>query len=403
MSAVFISYRRHGALVHARALFERLSREFGASEVFIDLDGIDVGVDFVSLLEEQLRGCRIMLVLIDPAWATATDKNGRRRLDKENDFVRIEVATALRRGVHVAPILVDGAGMPETQSLPDELMAIRRRQALELDFRRFDSEVGKLTSVIRRILAAPAAPSHETQKEREHTERPASSRTTSSQTTSSGVDGRQDGSPRDEAARTPTPTAEYPSSVEGTHARAWRPIVAAGGGVVALLLLFTLLPSRGTRPASTPGADPAMLSEPAPRPVAAAGDAPNVARPSTPSRVAGDSSALAADAARTATEPPAGRLPSEAAVFSSSAQDHESVLGHLRAAGIGISPESSTPAASSFTSRAAVMYAGPEDEAAARSLAAMLTNRTQRAFTVLKRPRGPGPDLFSGKVVVYNF
>src|SRR5438067_5284544 len=104
MSAVFISYRRVGALIHARALFERLSREFGPSEVFIDLDGIDIGVDFVVLLEQQLRGCRIVLALIDPEWATARDRKGQRRIDRETDFVRVEIATALRRDIYVAPI-----------------------------------------------------------------------------------------------------------------------------------------------------------------------------------------------------------------------------------------------------------------------------------------------------------
>ncbi len=81
MSAIFVSYRRQAALVHARAVFERLSREFGPHQVFIDLEGIDDGVDFVELLEQQLRGYRVLLVLIDPGWATVADSKGRRRLE----------------------------------------------------------------------------------------------------------------------------------------------------------------------------------------------------------------------------------------------------------------------------------------------------------------------------------
>jgi hypothetical protein len=54
MSAIFVSYRRIGADSHARALFERLSREFGSKTVFIDVEGIEPGVDFVEVLNRQL-------------------------------------------------------------------------------------------------------------------------------------------------------------------------------------------------------------------------------------------------------------------------------------------------------------------------------------------------------------
>lgn len=152
MSTVFISYRRSGAIVHARALFERLSREFGSSEVFIDLEGIGVGVDFVELIDQQLLGCKIMLALIDPEWSVATDRHGQRRLDKSNDFVRIEIGTALRRGVQVVPILIEGAEMPEIDTLPADLKLVTRRNALALDFRHFDTEVNRLTVLIRNII-----------------------------------------------------------------------------------------------------------------------------------------------------------------------------------------------------------------------------------------------------------
>nr|AEQ20334.1 formylglycine-generating sulfatase-like enzyme [uncultured bacterium EC5] len=156
MSVVFISYRRLSALVHARAVYERLSRELGPGQVFIDLDDMEVGVDFVEQTNDQLRGCRVLLALIDPDWATAADPNGRRRLDRANDFVRIEIATALRRGIRVVPILIGDAEMPEADALPEDLKPLARRHALALDFRRFDAEIARLVAVIRRILANPA-------------------------------------------------------------------------------------------------------------------------------------------------------------------------------------------------------------------------------------------------------
>ena len=133
MSAVFVSYRRDGALVHARAVFERLSREFGVGQVFIDLESIDVGVDFIDLIETQLHGCQVMLALIDPDWVTAVDRQGRRRITLANSYVRIEIATALRRGIRVMPILLDAAEMPDEDALPDDLKPLVDRKSTRLN------------------------------------------------------------------------------------------------------------------------------------------------------------------------------------------------------------------------------------------------------------------------------
>lgn len=119
------------------------------------MEGIVGGVDFVELIQQQLRGCRVLLALIDPDGVTAADSKGRRRLDLPNDYVRIEVSTALRRRIRVVPILIDGAEMPEEEALPDDLEGLARRNALELDFKRFDAEAGRLVAAVRRILETP--------------------------------------------------------------------------------------------------------------------------------------------------------------------------------------------------------------------------------------------------------
>lgn len=98
----------------------------------------------------------MLLALIDPGWATARDRQGQRRLDRANDFVRIEIATALNRGIRVVPILLGDAEMPDADMLPDDLKLLVRRHGLVLDFQRFDAEVARLVGVIRKILASPA-------------------------------------------------------------------------------------------------------------------------------------------------------------------------------------------------------------------------------------------------------
>ena len=165
--SIFISYRRTGGAKDARAIFERLRGELGGHRVFIDLEGIEPGEDFVDSLERQLDGCEALVVLIGPDWSGVTNEHGARRLDDENDFVRIEVGAALRRGVKVFPVLIDGALPPRASELPEDLRPLVRRQAVVLDYAKFDADVVRLARAIARALepgvsglpeAIPAAP-----------------------------------------------------------------------------------------------------------------------------------------------------------------------------------------------------------------------------------------------------
>lgn len=156
---IFISYRRADNLREARALFERLSREFGHDKVFIDLAGIQPGEDFVTLLHDLLDNCAVLLVLMGPGWASGKRSDGRRRLEDPNDFVRIEIGAALKRGVRVIPVCFDGAEMPAEAELPEELRPLVRRQAVAMDFNRFENDIRPLIEGVRTVLqtAPPAA------------------------------------------------------------------------------------------------------------------------------------------------------------------------------------------------------------------------------------------------------
>ncbi len=158
MPGIFISYRRQDTLAEARAVYERLRGEFGHERVFIDLEGLDYGVDFVEQLERQLQDCQVLLALIGPHWLDLPDGRGGRRIDDENDFVRIELRTALARGVRVVPVLINGALMPRTVDLPADLHALLKRHAMELDFKRFDGDMGRLVGSLKRTAGAATLP-----------------------------------------------------------------------------------------------------------------------------------------------------------------------------------------------------------------------------------------------------
>jgi len=113
MGTIFINYRREDSISTAGRLYDRLSQTFGRKNIFMDVDHIPAGVDFVVHLNSQVAACNIILVVIGPHWLEAKDENGGRRLDNPDDFVVIEIATALARNIRVIPVLVDGARMPK--------------------------------------------------------------------------------------------------------------------------------------------------------------------------------------------------------------------------------------------------------------------------------------------------
>ena len=159
---VFISYRRQDTAWPARQLYDLLVAELGADRVFKDVDNIEPGDDFVERIQWAVGSCEVLLALIGPQWLTITDSRGTRRLDDPQDFVRIEVETALTRDdVRVIPILVDNAKMPSPQELPQGLATLTRRQAVEVDPVNFDTRrlLRVLNDTLKAARAEPAGPS----------------------------------------------------------------------------------------------------------------------------------------------------------------------------------------------------------------------------------------------------
>jgi hypothetical protein len=156
---IFLSYRREDAAPYARLLQFQLRERFPDVLVFMDLDSIEAGLDFVEVIEQALGSCAVVVALIGRQWATLADAEGHRRLDDPDDFVRFEVQTALERGVRVIPVLVDGARPLRRQELPAELHKLARLNALELSYGRYQYDADRLLDLIQRVLAAVGGPS----------------------------------------------------------------------------------------------------------------------------------------------------------------------------------------------------------------------------------------------------
>ena len=155
MAGVFISYRREDSPGHAGRVFDRIRARFGADVVFMDVTAIEAGVDFVDAIERAVGTCDVLLAVIGPQWSSSADGAGHRRLDSPTDFVRIEIAGALKRDVRVVPVLVDGARLPAAAELPEVLQPLLRRNAVELRDARWDADIDQLIASLERIVKRP--------------------------------------------------------------------------------------------------------------------------------------------------------------------------------------------------------------------------------------------------------
>jgi hypothetical protein len=142
---VFISYRREDAAGHAGRLYDWLTRRFGEHGVFIDVAAIGPGERWRDKIGGVLEACWAVLVVIGPQWLTPRDGTGRPRIWDPDDVLRNEVGTALRRDdVEVIPVLVEGARMPKSEDLPEELSELGERNAAEITDVRWRYDVGLL-------------------------------------------------------------------------------------------------------------------------------------------------------------------------------------------------------------------------------------------------------------------
>jgi hypothetical protein len=154
MTRIFISYRRQDTRQIAGRIFDRLEAHFGRDHVFMDIDSIPFGVDFHKYLDQQVARADAVLALIGQGWADARDEAGNRRLDDPDDFVRIEIEAALKRGIPLGAVLIDGAPMPRPEQLPEDMRALCRRNAAPVDSGRdFHVHMNRLIADLERHLS----------------------------------------------------------------------------------------------------------------------------------------------------------------------------------------------------------------------------------------------------------
>jgi hypothetical protein len=166
MARIAISYRREDTAAITGRIFDRLKSHYerggphnhGENAVFMDYDSTPLGVDFRQFIRNVLDNCDVLLVVIGSRWAEANDGFGQ-RIMRDSDWVRIEIETALKKGIPIIPILIDRTPLPSPDKLPDTIRDLAYRQAAIIDSQiDFNQHVDRLLRQLDRLLGFAAHP-----------------------------------------------------------------------------------------------------------------------------------------------------------------------------------------------------------------------------------------------------
>ena len=116
---VFLSYRRDDVPWAAARLADHLEHHLGVGSVFRDVNSISSGINFRDRLLDAISRSAIGLVVIGPKWHDSFDAR-----HPEHDYVLWEVATLLRMGKKVVPVLFEDAPL-SSRVLPASIDDLR--------------------------------------------------------------------------------------------------------------------------------------------------------------------------------------------------------------------------------------------------------------------------------------
>ena len=158
MPKLFVSYRREDTRDIAGRIVDHLRVHYGRSSVYIDIDAVPPGVDFRQHVSDAISACDVLVVLVGRRWL-AEDGEGGRRIDRPDDFVRVEIESALKRSIPVVPVLIGGMPMPREQELPASLADFAYRNATQVDSGvDFHHHIDRLVRSLNAIPHAPRRP-----------------------------------------------------------------------------------------------------------------------------------------------------------------------------------------------------------------------------------------------------
>lgn len=151
---LFISYRVQDTSADTGRLVDALKQVFYEDQIFMDIEKLEPGVDFRVALAKSLETCDVLFAVIGPNWS-GTDKNGNNRITQPEDWVRIELETALKRDIRVIPVLMRDAALPQPGELPESLHPLLNRQTYEISNKRWKYDTDQLIRFLTQLGFQP--------------------------------------------------------------------------------------------------------------------------------------------------------------------------------------------------------------------------------------------------------
>ena len=160
MAKIVLSYRRDDSGTVTNWLTEKLVERYGREAIFRDIDSIQPTENFRKRIGRALRDCDFVVAIVGPGWVGRCGDDGKARIHADNDWVRVEVETALQLDIPLLPVLVEGAEMPQPDALPASLREMTEINALPISSAssRFYDDLERLFAAIEKVTGAvPAA------------------------------------------------------------------------------------------------------------------------------------------------------------------------------------------------------------------------------------------------------
>lgn len=142
---IFLSYRRGDSPGYVSKLEQDLESAFGKDHVFRDVDDIQGGADWKTVLEENLSNVAALLVIIGPRWEAIWEE----RRGKESDYIVYELNTARDRGIPIIPVTLNHTRLTRGLSL-GPISWLREKQFYDISDKqnRWEADVQGLISLL---------------------------------------------------------------------------------------------------------------------------------------------------------------------------------------------------------------------------------------------------------------
>ncbi len=157
MGKLLVLYRPTDGAAMSQRICDRLAGQFGQGQVLKGVGAPSAGVSPTQHVDELMGKCSAQVVVIGRQWLDLADEQGQRLLDDPNDIVRLGIESALRRGMPIIPVLVDGAPMPSTVLLPESIQRLTRRAGIPVHYDPdFEVDVNRVIHAVRQwVSSAP--------------------------------------------------------------------------------------------------------------------------------------------------------------------------------------------------------------------------------------------------------